>query len=66
MRAIVMVLAAFAICVAFVAFFAAFTQVPFLLLGLYLIVATTFPRRRGRKRPRASVAAEGTGDVEND
>jgi hypothetical protein len=56
MKAIAIVLSAFGTCLAFVLFFAAFTQIPLLLLGVFLLYAAN----SGRKRRRPSAA---TGSV---
>ncbi len=61
MRAIGMVLLAFVICIGFVVFFTVFLVVPFLLLGVYVVVVTMRDRRRtspqgppkGRRRRRS-------------
>ena len=53
-----MVLTSFAICVAFVAFFALFTQVPLLMLGIFLIVAIKMTRRRRPVATRAPAALD--------
>lgn len=58
MKAIGIVLSAFFFCVLFVIFLIAFVQVPFLVLGVFLLIVT---RRRSRraKAPAAAVPAEG-------
>ena len=58
MRAIVIVLTSFAICVGFVLFFAAFTQVPLVLLGIFVIATTSnFARRKPARAPEPAAGS---------
>jgi hypothetical protein len=65
MRAVWIVLTAFAFCIGFIAFFTLFVQVPFALLAIFVPLAIWFSGRRSREAQPSRVAEPATGAADD-
>jgi hypothetical protein len=64
MRAVWIVITAFAFCIGFIVFFTLFVQIPFALLAVFVPLAIWFSGRRPREVQPRRVAETGTGTAD--